>query len=346
MVQYLRLVLLCLALGACSKPAQQVAGKSLDVRIAQVGSHTGLVTLGGVGTVHLRRETTLAFTSPGRIARISVNEGDRVGRGQLLALLDTTTVDAQYQAAAADQVRTAAELRRSSSLFKQGWVTAGRVESARAANEAALAALRGRRFAAETARIVAPGGGVVLARPAEPAQTVDAGTPVLIVGDESAGYVLRLPVSDRDAARLRTGAPATVKIAALGDAAIAATISQIGGRADPATGTFEVELALPSLPGLRSGQIGSAELVVQDQAGDAALLVPPAALFAPRAGEGFVYVVPTGGSRVALRKVIIGEARDGGLVVTQGLAPGEWVVVSNLDRLADGAEVRPARPAR
>lgn len=346
MLHYIRLALLCLAIGACSKPPQHVATKPLDVRIVQVGSQKALMTLGAVGTVHLRRETSLAFTSPGRIARITVSEGDRVRRGQLLALLDTTTVDAQYQAAAAEQVRTAAELRRSASLFEKGWVTKARVESARAANEAALAALRGRRFAAETARIFAPGNGVVLARPAEPAQTVDAGTPVLVVGDEGAGYVLRLPVSDRDAARLRPGTPARVRIAALGDSEIAAFVSQIGARADPATGTFEVELALPGLPGLRSGQIGNAELVVTDQAGDSALLVPPAALFALRAGEGFVYVVPAGSTRVALRKVSVAEARDGGLIVTKGLAPGEWVVVSNLDRLADRAEVNPVRPGR
>ena len=332
-----------LTITACSSPPPKAEPKIFDVRIVQVGSAKAAVTLGAVGTVHLRRETSLAFTSAGRIAKLTVNEGDRVTKGQLLAALDMTTVNAQLDAARAEQVRTAAELKRSGTLYEQGWVTKARLDNARAAHDSAIAASRVRQFATDTARIVSPGNGVVLARSAEPSQTVDAGTPVLVVGDESAGYVLRLPVPDRDAAQLRPGAPAKVRIASLGNAEVNAFIVEIGGRADPVTGTFDVEVALPPIPGLRSGQVGSAELIVSDQSGATSLLVPPAALFSPRAGEGFVYVVPEGSKRVALRKVTIADARDGGVIVTGGLSPGEWVVVSNLDRLSNKAEVNPVR---
>lgn len=343
MLRYLVQGLAILGIAACSSPPPKAETRVFDARVMQVGSRTAAVTLSAVGTVHLRRETSLAFTSPGRIARITVNEGDRVARGQLLAALDMTTVDAQLAAADAEQVRTAAELKRSAALLDKGWVTKARVDNARAAYQSAVASSQVRRFAANTARIVAPGSGVVLARPAEPAQTVDAGTPVLIVGDESAGYVLRLPVPDRDAARLRSGAPASVRIAALGDGLLSGVITQIGGRADPATGTFAVEVSLPAVPGLRSGQIGSAELLVSDQSAGTALVVPPAALLAPRSGEAFVYVVPSGSKQVLLRKVTIGDARDGGVVVTGGLAAGEWVVVAGLDRLRDRMTINPVR---
>ena len=332
-----------LMMAACSSPPPKAEPKIFDVRIAQVGSQKAVTTISGTGTVRLRRETSLAFTTAGRIARLSVNEGDRVAKGQLLAALDTTTVSAQLAAARAEQTRTAGELQRAAALFDQGWVTKAYLENARAAHDSAIAATRVRQFATDTARIYAPGSGVVLARTAEPSQTVDAGTPVLMVGDESGGYVLRIPVPDRDAARLRAGAPAKVRIAALGDVAIDGAIVEIGGRADPVTGTFDVEIAVPATPGLRSGQVGTAELIVSDATGPASLLVPPAALFSPRAGEGFVYVVPQGSNRVSLRKVMIAEARDGGVIVTGGLKPGEWVVVSNLDRLADKAQINPVR---
>lgn len=345
MVRHMLIGFALLATAACSSAPPKAESGIFDVRVVQVGSAKAAVTLGAVGTVHLRRETTLGFTSGGRIARIAVNEGDRVAKGQVLAALDLTTVNAQLDAARAEQVRTAAELKRSTTLFEQGWVTKARLDNARAAHDSAIATSRVRQFATDTARIVAPGNGVVLARLAEPSQTVDAGTPVLVVGDESAGYILRLPVPDRDAARLRPGAPAKVRIASLGDAEINAFIVEIGGRADPATGTFDVEVALPPLPGLRSGQVGSAELIVSDQTGATSLLVPPAALFSPRAGEGFVYVVPDGSDRVALRKVTVAEARDGGLIVTGGLSPGEWVVVSKLDRIANKARINPVRRA-
>jgi RND family efflux transporter MFP subunit len=332
--------LLCVSCSSAPPPPQT---KIFDVRVAPVVAQTNLVTVAGVGTVHLRRETALAFTTAGRIARVSVNEGDRVSAGQMLATLDTTNVDAQLDAANAEQARAASELNRSTKLFKQGWVTRTRVDNARAAYRAAVSASRVRQFATSTARIAAPSGGVILARSAEPSQVVDAGTPILVLGEESSGYVLRVPVPDREAARLKDGAAAVVRIASLGNLTVTGFIVQIGGRADPGTGTFEVEISLPQTGGLRSGQIGQAEIVTNDQANGGSLSVPPAAVFAVRAGEGFVYVVPDGSDRAQLRKVTVTDARDGGLIVTKGVSAGEWVVVSGVDRLTDQAKIKPVR---
>lgn len=343
-----QVLLLCLALTltACSSPPPSKAEpKIFDVRIAPVLAQSNVATLSAVGTVHLRRETVLGFTTAGRVARITVNAGDRVAKGQLLAALDTTIVSAQLAAAGAEQVRTGQELQRSQALLKQGWVTKARVDNARAAYDSALAASRVRRFASDTAQIYAPSGGVILARAVEPSQVVNEGTPVLVLGEEASGYVLRMPVADQDAARIKVGAAAVVRIASLGSATITGFVIQIGGRADPATGTFEVEIALPPIAGLRSGQIGSADVVIGDQSGVMSLIVPPAALFAPRAGEGFVFVVPQGSDRVSLRKVALADARDGGLIVTNGISAGEMVVVSGVNRLADKQQVRAVRRA-
>ena len=313
------------------------------VSVAQVHASTDVVRIAAAGTVRLRQETNLGFTSPGRIARIAVNAGDHVAKGQLLATLDMTTVVAQLGAASAEQLRAAAELRRAKALLAGGWVSLARVDTAQAAYDSAVAGTRVRRFATDTARIYAPSAGVVLARPAEPSQVVDSGTPVIVLGEEARGYVLKVPLSDRDAARVAVGAAATVQIASLGGASIAGHVVQIGGRADQGTGTFEAEISLPAAPGLRSGQIGRAAIVARDQAAGGMVLVPPAAVFAPRAGEGFVYVLPRGSDRVALRKVAISEAQDDGVRVLDGLAPGEWVIVSGVDRLRDQQRVRAQR---
>ncbi|MGL1558174.1 HlyD family efflux transporter periplasmic adaptor subunit, partial [Vibrio parahaemolyticus] len=91
-------------------------------------------------------------------------------------------------------------------LMGQGWITRPRLETAKATLEAADAAVAQARFQTSHATIIAPGPGVVLSRLTEPGQVVAAGTPVLAVGDEASGYVLRVPLSDRDAARLTMGA--------------------------------------------------------------------------------------------------------------------------------------------
>lgn len=333
---------LVLLLAACGKRAAEpaTAPEIPQVRVARIGVDQQAARVTGVGTVALRREASLGFTSPGRIARVIVNEGDVVHRGQLLAALDTTTVAADLARAQAERERAAAEYRRSSNLMAEGWITRPRLENAKASLEAAEAAVQSAGFQRANATIVAPGPGRVLARLAEPGQVVAAGTPVLAVGEEASGYVLRVPLSDRDAARVRMGAGATVSLAALDDRPIAGHVIEIAGRADRATGTFVIEIALPDDPALRSGQIGEASIIASG-AVTTEIRVPATAVFAPRGGEAFVYVVDRAKGIVHLRRVTIADAGDAGIRVTGGLSRGEVVAVSRVDRLKDGDRIAP-----
>ena len=331
-------------LAACSGEEPAKAPEAiLDVRVASVGSTSEIGRISAAGTVALRRETALGFTSPGRVIRMSVNEGDRVARGQLLAALDATTTASTLASAEAERVRAAREYERSRDLFTKGWVARPRVDGAEASLRAAEANVRSAGFQAANSRIVAPSSGVVLSRLAEPGQVVAAGAPVVVLGDASSGHVLRLAVADADAASLRIGTPAEVSIGALGDTTITGRIIEIAGRADPATGTFLVEVALPADARLRSGQIGTAQML-SSGAISTALAVPPQAVFAARAGQGFVYVIDGGKARV--RRIAIAETSDSGIRILGGLRAGEQVAITGIDRLSEGEAVRVIAAAR
>lgn len=316
----------------------------LTIRIAQVQGAQGAGTIEASGTLALRLETSLGFTSAGRIARINVQEGESVRKGQLLASLDSTPVEANVASARAERVRAEAELARSAALLEKGWVTQPRVDNARAAAQSAAANLRSARFASDTSRIFAPSSGTVLSRLAEPAQVVAAGTPVLVLGEDSGGFVLRVPLNDREVGQVRVGAPAQVRLQGLGGSVLTGSVIEVGGRAQSNTGSFLTEIALPSSPFLRSGMIGTASITSSGPAASALPIVPPAALFAARAGEAFVFVVGAD-KKAKLRKVSIGETRDQGTRVIGGIAPGEWVAISGIDRLSDGLAITPVRPA-
>ena len=336
-------ILATLFLAGCGQQATNTtADAPPQVRIAQVGSATITDVVRGTGTVAWRRETSLGFTSAGRIASMRVNEGDSVRPGQLLAALDSTTVMSAVSTARAERDRAAAEYVRSARLLEQGWVTRPRVDTAKAVLAAAEASVRSTQFQSRNAAIVAPGAGVVLARLSEPGQVVTAGTPVLVFGEAAGGRILRLPLSERDVARIGVGVPATVSLGAEGD--VTGEVIEIAGRADPATGTFAVEIGMPADPRLRSGMIGSVRIAARAGGIDTPL-VPAGAVFAPRAGEGFVYVIDPATKRAKLRKVTIAEAGDTGIRVTGGIKRGEWVATSRIDRLADGMAVEPVQPA-
>jgi RND family efflux transporter MFP subunit len=337
--------LMIVALAGCgSRSPDEAKAPPPEVRFATVGSASAPATISAVGTVGLRRETSLGFTSAGRIAVVKVDDGDAVRRGQLLAALDTTTVAADLSAARAERDRAASEYTRSQKLFAEGWITRPRLESAQATLAAADARVRAAGFQTSNAAIVAPGPGRILSRLAEPGQVIAAGTPVLVLGEEAGGYVLRVPLTDRDAQALSIGAPAQVNVGALGEAAVTGQVVELSGRADRATGTFVAEVQLPNDARLRAGQIGKAAITARGLA--IGLVVPPAAVFAPRAGEAFVYVLDAVKNQVRLRKVRIADAADSGTRVTSGLNPGERVAVSAIDRLSDAMPVRPIGPTR
>ena len=323
-----------------SRPVEDVPVVSL----VRAGTPTGPAQVEADGTAALRREIPLAFTTGGKIASVLVRDGDRVRVGQLLASLDATNVGAALEQAAAENDRAQADLSRIEQLFRQGWVTAPRLESAQAAARNARAALASRRFARSTARIVAPAGGVILARQAEPGQVIEAGMPVVSLGDVASGFVLKTPVSDRDAVRLVRGAKARVRFDALPGELFDGQVLEVSGRSDRGSGAFSLEISLPVDARLRSGLVGHARIEATPGRSATRLVIPPVALFAVRADEGFAYVL-TGKDRVRLRRLRIGAVDNQGVEVLDGLTPGEQVVASELDRLKDGARVRPG-PSR
>ncbi|MFZ4690604.1 MAG: efflux RND transporter periplasmic adaptor subunit [Polymorphobacter sp.] len=326
-------------------PATSPAKTDVAIPVAVVAAvpASGNSALAISGTVRLKRETPLGFNTSGRIAAILVREGDTVGQGAVLARLDPTSLAAASTSARAEAARAEADYRRLSSLFAKGWVTAPRVETARATAAAAQARVAQSGFDVGLATIRAPSAGVVLRRPAEPGQMATPGQTVLIVGELASGYVLQLPVSDADLGRIAIGQQAAVTIPALGVAPIAARVSEIGARGDDATGTFRVELALPARLGLRSGLIGSALLRFGGVGTGGAVSVPASAVFSARADEGFVYVLDAAGTHVKRRLVTIGQLGDTALTITAGLNAGERVVTSGADRLRDGMRVTVAR---
>lgn len=333
---------LAAVISACSSeaPPPPAATPALPVRLATVRPVSGSALLVVAGTVRLKRETPLSFNTPGRIADIMVREGDRVAAGQVLARLDITSLGAAQASAQAELVRARSDLARLEDLFKKGWVTAPRVEQARATMASAQARLRAAGFDVGLAVLRAPSAGVVLSRPGEPGQIAQPGQAVLTLGEMGQGFVLRVPLADRDAARVKQGQPASVHIAALGPAALQGQVSEVGARGDDGTGTFRIEVKLPANPRLASGQIGEAELLLGPAQAGAPLIVPATAVFSARADEGFVYVLEPVTRRVRQRQVALGEVAEAGVIVTSGLQPGEQVVTSGIDRLRNGQVVQ------
>ncbi|WP_417819115.1 efflux RND transporter periplasmic adaptor subunit [Tritonibacter scottomollicae] len=328
-----------------SEPAEKppsIDAVPAGVTIVQPAGENELVT--AAGTVRLRRETSLGFTTGGKVASVRFEEGDRVRRGAVLAALDNSTVAAELSVARAERDRAEAEYDRIQTLFKDGWVTKSRLEQSEAAARAARARIQSTEFSSRTAYIRAPGNGIILARNIDPGQIIEAGTTALVLGEIDKGFVLRVPMTDSDAARVRVGMTAKVSISAVSDEPIDAVVSEKDGRADERTGTFEVSFLLPANGRLLSGQLGTVDIEVPRGNGGS-IAIPATALFGLRSGEGLVFVVDSK-NRVKQRAVIIGELTDDNLEIIAGLKEGEIIVTRGAEKLRDGDQIKPIRTTK
>ena len=337
-----------ISLSACSAGGSKKAAPSEEtfpVQTVTVQTGNMVRTLSVVGTVRYRRETPLGFTTSGKVQSVRFNKGDFVKRGAMLAALDTTIVGADLSVAEAERARAQSEFARIAELYKEGWVTKARYESADTAAKAAGARVSQARFATGTSQLYAPSSGTILARNVEPGQVVAAGMAAVILGQADQGFVFRVPVVDRDASQLRPGMAAEITLDAVESGPIVATIAEIEGQANAATGAFTVLFSLPAQTKLRAGQIGTANIKLP-ATNDGAMQIPASALFGVRTGEGLVYIVDAKTNRVETRNVMIERVMDDFIIITGGLKPGDNIVISGGEKLRTGAKVRPTAVTR
>lgn len=230
-------------------------------------------------------------------------------------------------------------------------------------------------LALERTRIVSPSDGVVLSRLVEPGQRLSMGSGSGPMGSREAGVLrlydparlqVRVDVPMAEAARVAVGDAAEITTEAAPDHTFAGRVARAVHEANIQRNTvqFKVEVDAASLVEGGGGELLKPEMlcrvrlatrsgrgsVVQtpagsDVVGDAPTVsVPVSALVDRRDGRARVWVVitdPRGGSRVESRQVRLGEeSAEGEIELTEGLRPGDRVIVEPPSGLRDQSPVR------
>ncbi|HVO80843.1 MAG TPA: efflux RND transporter periplasmic adaptor subunit [Terriglobales bacterium] len=358
------MVLAVAALSGCSSERQPTAPapetvRNVAVLTVQRADVPDLVE--AVGTIRAAQTSELASQMMGNIVEIRVHEGDRVRRGQVLAVID----DAQPRAAvdrataagnAAGQELTASEsdlalaestLKRYQSLYDKKSVSPqefdevkaryqgalARRDMARAGQAQAKAALAQARSSFTYTRIVAPFDGIVTEKKADPGTLASPGLPIFTIEDLTR-YRLEATVNENDLRYVRMGTPVPVVVDALGDTELKGKVSQIVPAADPASRSFLVKIEVPADPRLRSGLFGRAMF---SRGTRSSLLIPQTAVVRRGQLQG-VYVLEPG-SIANLRYVTLGKSSDSEVEVLAGLQEGEQLVAKPGDLDLSGKHV-------
>jgi len=340
-------LLMTTALAACGgKPATETATPPTPVEATRVAAPEASASATAAGALERRREMALSFRIPGVLTAMKVEAGDRVAAGQLVAAIDPAGVDARQQQTVADLERARRDLDRDKTLFEKGYVSRQRIDDRQSALKAAQAAYDAARFDRRWASLVSPASGVVLERRAQAGEVVAAGQVVARIADLSSPLVLRLPLSAREAARVRIGDSAQVRVEDLAEETLPGRVTRVGQAADTRTGAVSVEIELSAPPAaLRSGQIAHATLAVRGGPGAASAYarIPAEAVLEANGPRAFVYRFDQGKAR---RTAIGFGGFDGDDALVSGLPDGAQVITAGAGFVADGEAVRVIDPKR
>lgn len=291
--------------------------------------------LRAAGMVAFQRETPLSFRTPGLIRQILVDEGDTVRAGQVLARLDLLDVNAALAAAETAFRNAEDQFQRNTSLFQRGFISKAGLDASELTLVNARSQLTAARFAREQSVITAPTPGVILRRLAEPNQNVASGSPILVLGSQTEGVIVRAGLSADAVRRVKVGDRAEVRVDA--GAFRPGRVVRIAAKSDAATSAFDIEVRLDNAVEVRSGQV--AEVLLRTQVSTTPKIrVPVTALFDARADQGFLYVVDA--ANTARRRAVRTAGLEGELVViAEGLTPEERIIVSGAAFVRDGQAV-------
>jgi cobalt-zinc-cadmium efflux system membrane fusion protein len=333
---------LTLQLSTAQVQAMGVVSAPVRAAAAALGPYTATVSL---PPARLRRVTA---PWPGLVAQVQVSEGDTVKAGQVLAMLVSPdglqTLNAA-RAAGSQQTLSQQSLQRDEALYKEGLIPRSRLEASRSQAHQAELAVQSQQAAAQMPdvrwvngrlAVLAPIAGVVLDKTVDMGQRVDAGSPLMHIGQAGNWWVeLRVPVVD--AARMRTGQ--AVSLGEAGDAC-QATVSAVGLGVDAASQTVLVRAQVKSAAHesacpLRWGQALAARVL---EASAQTVGLPDTAITAWQGGAA-VWVQEAPG-RFRLQPVQQAQRR-GQASTVQGLPVDARVVVQGSTTLKAMLDARP-----
>ena len=314
-----------------SGAAQAVPVSVLDVQPTSFSSYLEVQ-----GRADFDQNANVSPRAPGTITSIRVQRGDQVGKGQILATLDATVLEAGIA-----ELRTRLDLARviyqkQKRLWDQQIGTEIQYLQAKNNYEALQSNLNTQQRQRDQFNVRAPFAGVVDDVPAKVGEASSPGAPVVRLLSGSTGKIVA-DVSEAYASSIKPGDKALVNIPDLGATDISSTVRTVSRIINPASRTFSVELRLNGAEAKRLRPNMVATVRIQNYSQKNATVLP-VDLVQRDEQNSYVYVVEQQGQKKVAAKRIIktGATYNGNVEVTSGLKPDDQVVSMGYQNLNEG----------
>lgn len=300
----------------------------IAVKTYRLDQRNRSTTVSATGLLSTDGEVKYSFKIGGVIEKILVDEGDPVRKGQLLATINTSEIDAGYQQAKLGLEKAQRDLERVTNLHKEKVATLEQLQNTRTAYDIAKEQLEAVKFNRKYTSIYALNDGFVTRKLGSVGEIIGGGMPVLAVNEPTNNeWVLKIGISDKEWALIENGNKADVTLDAFPGKVLSGTVLRKSLAADLQSGSFQIEIAVnckdiePAL-----GMFGKAK--IRTNSSRNTIAIPYDALIEADGSNAFVFV-PVSNGKVRKQPIEI-ESFDNDFVhVKNGLQNIKEVVLSN-----------------
>lgn len=277
------------------------------------------------GLVTNKAQSRLSFKTSGIIQQLTVEDGQRVVKGQLLAQLDLAEIQAQKRQAQADLKQATLDVERLEKLVAQRVAPKEKLDNALIRKDKARAALNITEFNLKHSQIKAPSDGLVIRKHLEKDELVSAGQPVLTFSPDSKGWVVKAGLIDREAVYVNIGDRTTIELDAYPGQIIEGVVTEIAAQANANTGLFEIEVNIQEQQlRLMSGLY--AHINVHPEQQPVLYKVPTSSLISANGKLGKVAQINPVSRTIELKTVRVHSLSTDSVFVASGLNT-EWPIV-------------------
>lgn len=286
-------------------------------------------------------QANLAFGVDGTLAKLPINVGDQVKKGDIIAQLNQRDFISQVNSAKAELNKNEKNLARAKQLVAKDYISKSDYDKIVSKTDVARAELEVAEKALEDSTIRAPFNGEITSKYVENYESVRAKQVIARILNIS-GIEMVVQIPENLISRLHHVKTVDVVFDAYPNVHYTATIKEISREASRTTRTYPVNLIMSQKPDAKifPGMAGLARVKeLKEIAKEEKMIIPIGALFTPNnKKQSFVWVVKDG--KVIKQRVEVDQLTTRGAVIKAGLTPGDMVVIAGVHSLKAGQQVK------
>jgi RND family efflux transporter MFP subunit len=329
-------------LSGCSSHTQNASALSenvpVNVKVQKIETGTGSGASSYIGTIEESVSIPLSFLVPGTVNQVYFDEGQSVGKGQLLAALNSESYQNAYKVSEAKYNQALDAYNRLEPVYKKGSLPEVKFVEIQTGLEQAKSMASISEKDVKDCKLYAPTSGIIGRRMIEPGMSVIPGNAVFELVKIDKVFV-KIPVPEKEISEMRKGQDVNIKVAALGSASFEGKITEIGVLSNPLSHTYTVKAEIKNQENqLKPGMV--CETYVTNPLIESRLIVPLSAVQAAPNGEKFVFVADPGTKKASKKNVETGTLVSNGIVIKSGLVAGDLLVVEGYQKISEHTPIQ------